>query len=277
MTGTNYMKSTLSSTRKVHSCNACLNIINHIIMFQQEINQYLTTHHYARIDLKAVLFDMDGVLFDSMKNHATAWHEAMKQYGMSLSKEEAYLHEGRTGAATINIVSQRERGYEADEEEIKRIYQTKSDIFNQLPKADPMPGAFEVLKKIKADGLIPMVVTGSGQLSLLDKLNHYFPDIFQRELMVTAFDVKYGKPNPEPYLMALQKAGIQANEAVVIENAPLGVRAGVAAGIFTIALNTGPLPDDVLLQEGANILFPSMAAFNENWETCRQSLQDTSL
>ena len=53
--------------------------------------------------------------------------------------------------------------------------------------------------------------------------------------------------------MALQKAGIQANEAVVIENAPLGVRAGVAAGIFTIALNTGPLPDNVLLQEGANI------------------------
>ena len=97
-------------------------------MFQQEINQYLTTHHYTRIDLKAVLFDMDGVLFDSMKNHATAWHKAMKQYGMSLSKEEAYLHEGRTGAATINIVSQRERGYEADEEEIKRIYQTKSDL-----------------------------------------------------------------------------------------------------------------------------------------------------
>lgn len=246
-------------------------------MFQQEINQYLTTHHYARIDLKAVLFDMDGVLFDSMKNHATAWHEAMKQYGMILSKEEAYLHEGRTGAATINIVSQRERGYEADEEEIKRIYQTKSDIFNQLPKADPMPGAFEVLKKIKEAGLTPMVVTGSGQLSLLDKLNHYFPGIFQRELMVTAFDVKYGKPNPEPYLMALQKAGIQANEAVVIENAPLGVRAGVAAGIFTIALNTGPLPDEVLLQEGANILFPSMASFNENWETCRQSLQDTFL
>lgn len=122
-----------------------------------------------------------------------------------------------------------------------------------------------------------MVVTGSGQLSLLDKLNHYFPDIFQRELMVTAFDVKYGKPNPEPYLMALQKAGIQANEAVVIENAPLGVKAGVAAGIFTIALNTGPLPDNVLLQEGANILFPSMASFNENWETCRQSLQDTFL
>ena len=52
---------------------------------------------------------MDGVFFDSMKNHATAWHEAMKQYGMQLSREEAYMHEGRTGASTVNIVSQRER------------------------------------------------------------------------------------------------------------------------------------------------------------------------
>lgn len=190
---------------------------------------------------------------------------------MTLSREEAYMHEGRTGAGTINIVSQRERGYEASEEEIKQIYQTKSDIFNKLPKAERMPGAYEVLQKIKSEGLIPMVVTGSGQLSLLDKLNHNFPDIFKQELMVTAFDVKYGKPNPEPYLMALQKANIQANEAIVIENAPLGVRAGVAAGIFTIAVNTGPLPDSALLDEGANLLFHSMPDFNSHWEEVYQA------
>lgn len=206
-----------------------------------------------------------------MKNHATAWNLAMQQYGMTLSREEAYMHEGRTGAGTINIVSQRERGYEASEEEIKQIYQTKSDIFNKLPKAERMPGAYEVLQKIKSEGLIPMVVTGSGQLSLLDKLNHNFPDIFKQELMVTAFDVKYGKPNPEPYLMALQKANIQANEAIVIENAPLGVRAGVAAGIFTIAVNTGPLPDSALLDEGANLLFHSMPDFNSHWEEVYQA------
>lgn len=77
--------------------------------------------------------------------------------------------------------------------------------------------------------------------------------------------------------MALQKAGIKANEAIVIENAPLGVRAGVAAGIFTVALNTGPLPNEVLLQEGANLLFPSMQSFNENWEAFYQGLQTISL
>lgn len=235
-------------------------------MFQEAIQQYLETHRQTNIHLKAVLFDMDGVLFDSMNNHATAWHEAMKQYGMHMSREEAFMHEGRTGASTINIVSQRERGHEAKEEEIKQIYETKSRLFNSLPAAAPMPGALEVLRKIQQNGLIPMVVTGSGQHSLLDKLNHYYPGIFKQKLMVTAFDVKYGKPNPEPYLMALKKAGIQANEAIVIENAPLGVRAGVSAGIFTIAVNTGPLPDATLLNEGANYLFHSMPEFNMQWE-----------
>ena len=207
-----------------------------------------------------------------MKNHATAWNLAMQQYGMTLSREEAYMHEGRTGAGTINIVSQRERGYEASEEEIKQIYQTKSDIFNKLPKAERMPGAYEVLQKIKSEGLIPMVVTGSGQLSLLDKLNHNFPDIFKQELMVTAFDGKYGKPNPEPYLMALQKANIQDNEAIVIENAPLGVRAGVAAGIFSIAVNTGPLHEYALQDEVDNLLFQSMPNFNSHCEEVYQAL-----
>lgn len=243
-------------------------------MFEKEINKYLTSKGCDRINLKAVLFDMDGVLFDSMKNHATAWNEAMNVYGMNLSKEEAYMHEGRTGAGTINIVSKRERGYEADEEEIKRIYETKSKIFNSLPKAEPMPGALSLLNKIKESGITIMVVTGSGQLSLLDKLNHYFPNIFKKELMVTAFDVKFGKPNPEPYLMALQKAGINANEAVVVENAPLGVQAGVGAGIFTIAVNTGPLPDSALLNEGANVLFGSMQELSDKWEIISNELKE---
>lgn len=60
---------------------------------------------------------------------------------------------------------------------------------------------------------------------------------------MTAFDVKLGKPHPEPYLMGLEKAGVKSHEAFVVENAPMGVRAGVAAGIFTIAVNTGPLDD----------------------------------
>ena len=241
-------------------------------MFEKAIKNYLEEKGYNKINLKAVLFDMDGVLFDSMKNHAKAWNKAMSIYGMNLSEEEAFMHEGRTGASTINIVCTRERGHNASEEEIKKIYQTKSEIFNSLPKAEPMPGAYTLLRNIKDSGLQPVLVTGSGQLSLLDNLNHHFPGIFQKEFMVTAFDVKYGKPNPEPYLMGLKKAGIEANEAIVVENAPLGVKAGVAAGIFTIAVNTGPLPDSALLDEGANLLFGSMLELSEKWDSVKNEM-----
>ena len=86
--------------------------------------------------------------------------------------------------------------------------------------------------------------------------------------MVTAYDVTRGKPNPEPYLKGLEKAGaalgrahaLKPAEALVVENAPLGVQAGKAAGIRVMAVNTGPLPDSVLLEAGADWVLPDMPA-----------------
>lgn len=241
-------------------------------MFEKSIARYLEKSGHSQIQLKAVLFDMDGVLFNSMPYHADAWHKVMERHALHLSPEEAYMHEGRTGAATINIVYQRQYGKDATPEMIESIYAEKSTEFNSNPEPERMPGAWEVLQKVKSAGLTPVLVTGSGQLSLLDRLTHNFPGMFNREHMVTAFDVKYGKPHPEPYLMGLEKAGIKANEAIVVENAPIGVQAGVAAGIFTVAVNTGPLDGQVLLDAGADILFPSMQAFCDNWERLYQSL-----
>lgn len=234
-------------------------------MYQKAIQQYLQQQSSSKINLKAVLFDMDGVLFDSMSYHAESWHKIMTKHGYEFSKEEAYMHEGRTGAGTINIASQRQFGRDATQEEIETIYKEKAETFNAYPNPRAMAGALELLNEIKKAGLTTMVVTGSGQHSLLERLEQNFPDIFCRELMVTAYDVKYGKPNPEPYLMALQKGGIRADEAIVVENAPLGVEAAVAANIFTIAVNTGPLENEVLLDSGANLLFGSMKELQENW------------
>ena len=223
--------------------------------------------------LRAVLFDMDGVLYNSMPSHAKAWHRAMAQFGYDLPEDEVYMHEGRTGASTVNLVSLRERGVEESEERIQEIYKVKSDLFNEYPSAEPMPGALSLLRQLKEQGLMILIVTGSGQHSLLDRLNEDYPGIFRRELMVTAFDVKRGKPDPEPYQMGLQKGGLRAEECVVVENAPLGVRAAKAAGIFTIAVNTGPLPDSALLDEGADALFPSMQALSDGWKEFYVSLR----
>ena len=223
--------------------------------------------------LKAFLFDMDGVLFDSMPNHAYSWTRAVEPFGLHLSREEVYMNEGRTGGGTINALMQRTFGREATEEECQQIYKYKSELFNTCPIAPPMPGALEVLNKVRERGLLPVIVTGSGQRSLLDRLNRHFPGIFKPDLMVTAFDVKLGKPYPEPYLKGLAKAGAVLNadgsplrpeEAVVVENAPLGVQAAKAAGIYTIAVNTGPLADQVLLNAGADVVLPSMEALSLN-------------
>ena len=228
---------------------------------------------------------MDGVLYNSMPIHARCWHLAMERFGLNLPEEEAFLHEGRTGAGTINIVMQRERGRQATPEEVETIYQCKAELFNQALPPDglpPMPYAYDLLKQVQATGLTILIVTGSGQRSLLGKLGDNFPGIFRKELMVTAFDVKRGKPDPEPYLMGLAKAGVvlnpdhlplSAKEAIVIENAPLGVRSAVAAGIFTIAVNTGPVPDTALLNEGASLLFPSMQALSHRWTEVWEGLR----
>lgn len=218
------------------------------------------------ITLKSVLFDMDGVLYNSMPYHSEAWHKTMASVGLNLSREEAYMHEGRTGASTINILFNRELGRDATSKEIEDLYYKKSIEFNTYPSPEPMPGAWELLQKIRNSGITPTVVTGSGQHSLLDRLEHHFPGMFCQELMVTAFDVKYGKPNPEPYLMALKKGNLKPNEAIVIENAPLGVESAHNAGIFTIAVNTGPLDDQVLLNAGADLLLPSMISLYQEWE-----------
>ena len=255
---------------------------------RKAVEAYVKEHGYEKIHLRAAMFDMDGVLFDSMRNHARSWHETMAHFGMDLPEWEAYMHEGRTGAGTINIVSKRERGYEATPEEIKEIYAYKSDLFNKCPKAERMPWAYELLQKVKESGVVPMVVTGSGQKTLLERLNRNFPDVFRQDLMVTAFDVKYGKPNPEPYLMGMEKYkeylkqnqidgnasadSLAPNDFIVIENAPLGVQAGVAAGVFTIAVDTGPLPDEALTGEGANLLFHSMREFYDSWDAVKNVL-----
>lgn len=243
-------------------------------MFEDAIKKYLSTHGAHRIELRSAMFDMDGVLFDSMKNHAWSWHEAMKHYGYELSEEEVYTHEGRTGAGTINSISMRYRGHEATEDEKKEIYGYKSKLFNSRQPIQPMEGALSLLKQVKASGVSPLIVTGSGQRTLLEKVNSAYPGIFNPDLMVTAFDVKVGKPNPEPYLMGLEKAHVNASQSIVVENAPLGVRAGVAAGVFTIAVNTGPLPDKVLLDAGADLLFHSMQELSDSWAELYESFKN---
>ena len=227
-------------------------------MFDAEIKEYLTKHGFEALSPKAVLFDMDGVLFDSMPNHAHSWKGAMAEYGIDIDASEAYRYEGMRGVETIKILTRQHLGKEVSDEEAQSMYDTKSRWFRSCPEAQKMAGAEHLMRLVADKGLKVVIVTGSATTTLLARLQREFPGMINKDLMVTAFDVKRGKPDPQPYLKGLQKAGVSANEAIVVENAPLGVRSAVAAGIFTIAVNTGPLPDKALMDEECNLLFHHM-------------------
>ena len=211
---------------------------------------------------KAYFFDMDGVLFDSMPNHAIAWDEVMKKHALPFTARDCYINEGRTGESVIREAMQKARNRDATPDEIQTIYAEKSAYFTMLEQqaggTPTIPGVAEVLQYIQSYGHQIWVVTGSGMRSLLDNLNTVFPAIFARERMITAFDVVKGKPDPEPYLKAWERSGLSKEQCVVIENAPLGVCSGKAAGLTVYAVNTGVLSCEDLLEAGADKVFASM-------------------
>ena len=205
---------------------------------------------------QAYFFDMDGVLFDSMPHHAIAWEEVMKKNGLSFTARDCYINEGRTGESVIREAMWKARNRDATPDEIEQIYTEKSAYFHQLGETYPIPNVADVLQHVQSCGHQIWVVTGSGQRTLIDSLHAVFPNIFQRDRMITAFDVTHGKPDPEPYLKAWERSGLPKEKCFVIENAPLGIRAGKAAGLTVYAVNTGILTREDLAQ--ADQVFDSM-------------------
>ena len=210
--------------------------------------------------VKAVFFDQDGVLYNSMPYHAEAWAWAMAKHGLPYSAEECYRNEGRTGSGVIQEYYSRMYGKDAPQQVIEGIYKDKTAYFNQMTGGCPgtIPGVSDVLRFLHEHGVQCWVVTGSGHHDLIDALNDIFDHVFTG--IISAFDVQHGKPDPEPYLKAWERSGFRKEECMVVENAPLGVRAAKAAGLFACAVNTGPLPDSDLTDEGADRVFPDMAA-----------------
>lgn len=246
--------------------------------FSSTLELYLEKHGFEAWCPKAVLFDMDGVLYDSMPNHAIAWQRSMATFGITMTAHDAYATEGARGIDTIRMMVRQQQGREIGEQEAQAMYDEKTRQFHLMEESPVMPGILSLMEQIHRQGLTIGVVTGSGQRPLIRRLLSDFGEYLSEERIVTAYDVNRGKPHPDPYLKGLAKCGgLQPWEGIVVENAPLGVRAGVAARIFTIAVNTGPLADDDLWQEGANMVFPDMPALSREWQVVDDSRRQTAL
>jgi HAD superfamily hydrolase (TIGR01509 family) len=212
-------------------------------------------------NLKCVIFDMDGVLYDSMKNHEITWKESLKTVGIDFPAYEAYLHEGRPGYDTIGYAFEKYLKKEASLADKEQVYNEKVRLMKLAPKAEMMPGMKELIGILREKGLDVWVVTGSKQPTLLDKLNEDFG--IDPKKVISARNVTHGKPHPEPYIKAVDGSGLRAEECLVIENAPLGVRSAKAAGITTIAVNTGILKEEDLSREGADIVLPDTVTLKD--------------
>lgn len=207
---------------------------------------------------------MDGILYDSMPNHARAWMKVMRHVGIDARPEEFFLHEGCTGAWMIDRKIRERYGRPATDDEKTELYALKKKFFIEQPPVQVMPGAQSMIRELQKRGIVTVLVTGSGQNSLLDRLDTDYPEAFPEGRRVTSASVTHGKPHPEPYLRGLHLAGVSVSEAIGIDNAPLGVMSSHAAGLLTIGVVTGPVPESDLLRGGADVVYNSMIECAEN-------------
>ena len=90
-------------------------------------------HGFGEFNPKAVLFDMDGVLYNSMPNHAVAWQESMKQFDIHMTAADAYATEGARGIDTIQMMVKKQKGIDITLDEAQKMYDVKTEIFHSMP------------------------------------------------------------------------------------------------------------------------------------------------
>jgi beta-phosphoglucomutase len=188
---------------------------------------------------RAVLFDMDGVVTDTTPIHLTAWQEAFRPCGISVEKMDVYLREGMQSRTMAQEIA-KEKGVCLRDEDLDRIVAEKTRIFEgeMAARVRTYESVPETLRMLRNNGLRTALVTGS-KSSSADKVLRAagIRDLF--DVIVTGDDTKKGKPDPDPYLKAIEKIGVDRLDCVVVENAPLGIRSAKAAGVdYVIALAT---------------------------------------
>jgi sugar-phosphatase len=175
---------------------------------------------------RGVLFDMDGVLVDSTPAVARVWSGWAREHGFDPDEVVKRAH-GRPSITTIQELLPL-GDHEAEDREVER--REIADLEGVIP----LPGALQLLLALPSDRWA-IVTSCTRQLAGVRIAAAGLPN---PKHLVTATDVKHGKPDPEPYLKGAQILGVPAGDCIVIEDAPAGVRAGRAAGARVIAVRT---------------------------------------
>ncbi len=176
---------------------------------------------------------MDGVLLKSMEQHLEAWRDSFSRFEATVSEEDFYQLEGRGVKSVVETLVDR---YGIDPHFKDEIMLDKIKYYNRIFEPIFYDGIFTLLDDLKSRHIKMAVVTGGMRDRVSEIINNHFRDYFSAS--ITSDDVKDTKPFPEPYLKGASALGLNPRDCIVIENAPMGVKAGKSAGMFVIAITT---------------------------------------
>lgn len=197
-----------------------------------------------REQVSAVIFDMDGVIFDSERCVIGCWKEVAERYGFKDIEKICLECIGRNDAATEKIVKDyygEDFPYETYRKEMSALYHERYD-HGKLPLK---PGIRELLQELESNGL-PCAVASSTRFRVVeDQLKEagllpYFTSVTGGDM------VTHNKPHPEIFLRAAEALDTAPEECLVIEDSPMGIRAAAAGGMIPVMVPDLIAPDDVI-------------------------------
>jgi beta-phosphoglucomutase len=187
--------------------------------------------------MRGVIFDLDGVLVDSMPDHYKAWKMAFKEItDIEVDERMIYLLEGMRGNDLVKKIFE-QKNYD-DYSIAQKVNERKNQIFKDILTPRTFDGVKELIDRLKCT---KAVVSGSARKDVEVLIDRTFGKN-NFDVIITADDIDRGKPDPIAFITALNRMKIDTAEAIVVENAPLGVEAAFKAGLqCIIVLNNTPL------------------------------------
>jgi beta-phosphoglucomutase len=214
------------------------------------------------------IFDLDGVLINSMPSHVEAWRAGFARCGVEVRVHDLYLREGEDQGKTAADLFKSSRRRQPSATQLATIVDTKNRLYAEAAPARFFPGARELLSALAGCGRKLALVTGSVDVGHVFRAREDFLKIF--DVVVSGVDTVCAKPYPEPYETAVAKLAISPQRCVVIENSPLGVTSARQAGLLCVGiLANSPLSARHLSECGADRVHRSLREFRE---TLRSSI-----
>ena len=215
-----------------------------------------------RLGVEAVIFDVDGVLLETMSLHYQSYRQILEPEGLSVEPIEISLREGLGTPAVLASLSE-EKCWGLSPERIEQMVARRRNLFLENYAHRVYPQVPELLAWLEQAGYRLAVVSGATERSLDVCLREHpaapdgrcLADWFP--IIISGSDAARSKPYPDPYLEALKRLSLAGRQALVVENAPLGIEAAHAAGCYAVAIET-TLPMPYL--EAADWVVPDHAA-----------------